>query len=140
MAEITCEVGDFYANVMSMYEADLAELEKDAQEEVYAAADDTVKHLREDIGKWSQVEDLPDGRAKLLYERGWKAYKYEMRDGRVEAVVANKNAPGLTHLIEKSHELFVYGHDTGKQTKARPHIKEAYEYAVSRHFTGGDVR
>jgi hypothetical protein len=82
------------------------------------------------------MEDLPE-RERLLYEKGWTAYKYKPRDGHVEAVVANKTAPGLTHLIEKGHRLFVHGHDTGRRTKARPHIAEAYERVAKKHFGGG---
>lgn len=135
--DVTCEVGDFYNAVMAMCETHVEGLEQQLVEDVYAAADDAVVHLRADVGEWSQTEDLPNGRAKLTYEKGWKAYKYAAHDGHVEAVVANKNAPGLTHLIEYGHELFVYGCDTGRRTRARPHIRDAYEYARDRHFGGG---
>lgn len=139
MADVTCSAGDFYDSVMAMfesvYEHDVAQLASD----VYEAADDTVEHLKADIGRWSQTEDLPSGRAKLTYEKGWTNYKYDEHEGHIEAVVANKTAPGLTHLVEKGHELFLFGRDTGRRTKARPHIKDAYEYAVARHFSGGDA-
>lgn len=133
MSDVTCDVNDFYENVMAMCEAFVDEAEAGLVEEVYAAADDAVAELKDARGEWSQSEDL-DGRSAYLYEKGWKAYKHEMRDGHVEAVVANKNAPGLTHLIEKGHELFVYGRDTGRRTKARPHIKDAYEHSSQKHF------
>ena len=133
MSDVTCDVNDFYENFMAMCEAFVDEAEAELAEEIYAAADDAVAELRDPKGEWSQSEDL-DGRSAYLYERGWVAYKHKMRDGHVEAVVANKNAPGLTHLIEKGHELFVYGRDTGRRTKARPHIREAYENAAHKHF------
>lgn len=133
MAEVTCEAGDFYENVMQIFEAFVQEAEEDLQEDVYAAADDAVSDLKEAIGKWSQLEDI-DGREALTYEKGWVAYKYAMRDGHVESVAANKTAPSLTHLIEKGHELFIYGHDTGRRTKPRPHIKEAFEKSANKHF------
>lgn len=133
MSDVTCDVGDFYENVMAMYQGALDEAEAELVEEIYAAADDAVAELKDAKGEWSQSEDL-DGRSAYLYERGWVAYKHKMRDGHVEAVVANKNAPGLTHLIEKGHEKFVYGRDTGTRTKARPHIKNAYEHSAHKHF------
>lgn len=133
MADVTCEVGDFYETVMHMFEAMVDEAEADLQRDVYAAADDAVADLKAATGEWSQLEDI-DEREAMTYESGWTAYKYAMRDGHVEAVVANKTAPGLTHLIEKGHELFVYGHDTGRRTRARPHIKEAYEKSANKHF------
>ena len=136
MSDVTCDVNDFYENVMAMFEGMVDDAERDLTEEIYAAADDAVADLRKAVGKWSQTGDDPTGggRAALTYEKGWKAYKHEMRDGHVEAVVANKNAPGLTHLIEKGHEKFVYGRDTGERTKARPHIREAYERSATKHF------
>ena len=135
MSDVTCDVNDFYENVMHMFEATVTEAEEDLQRDIYAAADDAVAELREARGDWSQSEDI-DGREAYTYEKGWKAYKHKMVDGHVEAVVANKNAPGLTHLIEKGHELFVYGHDTGRRTKPRPHIKQAYEHSSHKHFGG----
>ena len=136
MADVTCDVNDFYENVMAMYTAMVDEAEEELTAEVYAAADDAVAELRAATGPWSQTGTDPNGgdREPLTYEKGWVAYKHKAVDGHVEAVVANKNAPGLTHLIEKGHELFVYGHDTGRRTKARPHIKEAYENAANKHF------
>ena len=133
MADVTCDVGDFYENVIAMFSAMVDEAEAELAADVYAAADDAVAELRDARGEWSQSEDV-DGRSAYLYERGWVAYKHKPVDGHVEAVVANKNAPGLTHLIEKGHELFVYGHDTGRRTRARPHIKNAYENAANKHF------
>jgi len=133
MADVTCDVGDFYENVMAMFQGALDEAEAELAEEIYAAADDAVAELRDARGEWSQSEDL-DGRSAYLYEKGWTAYKYRLKDGHVEAVVANKNAPGLTHLIEKGHEKFVYGRDTGTRTRARPHIRTAYEHSAHKHF------
>ena len=133
MADVTCDAGDFYENFMAMCEAFVDESEAELAEDIYAAADDAVAELRDARGEWSQSEDL-NGRSAYLYERGWKAYKHKPKDGYVEAVVANKNAPGLTHLIEKGHEKFVYGRDTGERTRARPHIKTAYEHSSQKHF------
>ena len=135
MSDVTCDVNDFYENVMHMFEATVTEAEEDLQRDIYAAADDAVAELREAGGDWSQSEGI-DGREAYTYEKGWKAYKHKMVDGHVEAVVANKNAPGLTHLIEKGHRLFVYGHDMDRRTKPRPHIKQAYEHSAHKHFGG----
>ena len=133
MASVTCDVNDFYESVMHMFEAFVDEAEEQLAEDIYAAADDAVAELRDAKGEWSQSTDL-NGRSAYLYEKGWKAYKHKPVDGHVEAVVANKNAPGLTHLIENGHELFVYGRDTGRRTRARPHIKQAYEHSSEKHF------
>lgn len=139
MADVTCDVNDFYENFMAMCQATVDEAELQLADEIYAAADDAVAELRQATGDYSQGHE-PDewkkggDRPDEFYEKGWVAYKHKIRDGHVEAVVANKNAPGMTHLVEKGHELFVFGHDTGIRTKPRPHIKEAYEHSASKHF------
>lgn len=135
MQLVNCDVNDFYAEVMGAYEGMVAEAERDIQADVYAAADDAAEELRHATGAWSQTKPT-DERPAYFYEKGWKAYHHEMREGHVEARVANKNAPSLTHLVEKGHELFLFGRDTGRRTKARPHIREAYEHARAKHFGG----
>jgi hypothetical protein len=133
------QVGDFYHLVTDAFEENVDHNFREATKEAYAAADECAKELRHALGDYSQLEDLPEREAEH-YEKGWKAYKHKPVDGHVEAVVANANAPQLTHLVEKGHELFVYGEDMGRRTKARPHIRDAYERARSKHFTGGDIR
>lgn len=136
MARVSCTSGDFYDRVMEAFSAMVDEAEQDLARDVYAAADDAADELRHAVGPWSQTGPDPSGgdREPLTYEKGWKSYHHAMVDGHVEAVVANATAPGLTHLVEKGHELFVYGRDTGRRTKARPHIKQAFEHASAKHF------
>lgn len=136
---VTCDVNNFYSEVMGAFEQCVQENFDTLTEEVYAAADEAADELRHALGDYSQLEDM-DGREARHYEKGWKAYHHKPVEGHVEAVVANKNSPQLTHLVEKGHELFVYGHDTGRRTKPRPHISEAYEHARARHFAGGGLR
>ncbi len=139
-AYVDIDVNDFYNEVLAaaqeVVDYDIEQLDA----ECVAAGKDARDHLKKAIGEWSQTEDLP-WRKALTYEKGWKVYHHKPKDGHLQVVVANKNAPSLTHLVEKPHRLFIYGHDTGRMTKARPHIKDAYEYARSRHFkAGGEVR
>lgn len=122
----TIDVNDFYDSIHEAMAEAIGETEEEVAEAIYHAADVSAQALREDVGKWSQTEDLPE-RERLLYEGGWKAYKHRMREGHVEATVANATAPGLTHQIENGHELFVYGHDTGRRTQPRNHIEKAFE-------------
>ena len=128
---VTCDVNDFYDALMEMAYENYAENEAAMCSDVYALADSARDELRKATGPWSQSEDKPD-RPAHFYEHGWKSYHHKPSQGHVEAVVANASAPGLTHLIEKPHRLFVNGHDTGRMTKARPHIAEAYEHASER--------
>lgn len=122
---VNIDVNDLYSEIHSLMVESIGETEEEVTEAIYHAADVSAEALKEDIGKWSQTEDLPE-RDRLLYEKGWKAYKHKMREGHVEAVVANATAPSLTHLIENGHEKFVYGRDTGERTEPRNHIEKAY--------------
>lgn len=130
MPSVEIDVNDFYSVLMDMAAQVVDEDEEQLSADVYALGDRARDNLKAAVGKWSQTEDLPE-RERLLYERGWKSYHYKPVEGHVEAVVANATAPSLTHLIEKGHELFVYGEDTGRRTQARPHIREAYEAAAA---------
>lgn len=56
MADVTCDVGDFYENVMAMFQGALDEAEAELAEEIYAAADDAVAKLKDAKGEWSQSE------------------------------------------------------------------------------------
>ncbi len=140
MANVTCSAEDFYDNFMAMCEQFVDECEQQLVEDVYSAADDACAELKQAKGPWSHGNEPeewarrhPD-RPQYAYEKGWVAYKHKLKDGHVQAVVANKAAPGLTHLIEKGHELFIFGRDTGRRTKARPHIREAYEHSRDKNF------
>ena len=139
MADVSGDINDFYHMTMAAFEQNVDENFGAMTEDVYGAADDAAKDLKRSLGRYSQMEDLPEREAEH-YEKGWKAYKHKPVEGHVEAVVANAHAPQLTHLVEKGHELFIFGKDTGKRTKARPHIRDAYERATARHFSGGEFR
>lgn len=65
------------------------------------------------------------------YAAGW-GYETELELGHVRVTVHNKRKPGLTHLLEKGHEKFVNGVDTGERVPAYPHIEPAYEVGADR--------
>lgn len=59
------------------------------------------------------------------YARGWTSKR--QKNGTV--YVYNKTDYNLTHLLENGHRIVSHGKDTGKKTRAFPHIKYAQEYA-----------
>lgn len=126
----TIDTNDIYSVIREAVQENIAQNDEALTKNIYEAADASRDALKSDVGKWSQTEDLPE-RERLLYEKGWKSYHHKMVDGHVQAVVANATAPGLTHLIEDGHELFVYGRDTGRRTQPRKHIEKAYEVGRS---------
>ena len=60
------------------------------------------------------------------YAAGWAMRSEENRDGWVEATVYNATDWQLTHLLEKGHQKFIHGHNTGERVPAYPHIEPAY--------------
>lgn len=133
-SNVSCDVNDFYDTFMEMVYANYAENEDALRHDVHDVAKHAEAELHGATGPWSQTKDDPKtGRPAYFFERGWKTYDHRPSEGHVESVVANKNAPSLTHLVEKPHRLFVHGRDTGRMTKGHPIIKTAYENAA-RYF------
>ncbi len=66
------------------------------------------------------------------YAAGWRMRVEEEASGRISGTVYQAKKPGLTHLLEKGHEQFFMGHDTGHRAPAQPHIEPAYEVGAER--------
>lgn len=60
------------------------------------------------------------------YANGW-SMRTKRRKGRIEVVVYNAKAPGLTHLLEKGH--VVHKKNGDGRSKPIPHISTAQEEA-----------
>jgi hypothetical protein len=103
--------------------------------------EDTVTHddeqLRKDVSAAARAttDELRNGALTPAmtgeYAAGW-AYETEEDIGHVKATVHNRRKPGLTHLLEKGHEKFVNGTDTGERVPAYPHIEPAYEVGADK--------
>lgn len=131
----TCGIGSFEKMVKELCQEYVDEEKGKMRKQLVSAAKYAASELRRAKGEYSGTSLLGD-RTEAIYEKGWTYYTQKWRDGKVAVVVANKTAPSLTWLIEKGHELFVFGRDTGKRTKARPHIANAYEKARSKVWGG----
>lgn len=60
------------------------------------------------------------------YISGWHTKTARDDDGYAEIVVYQKKKPGLTHLLEFGHEMFIAGVDQGRRVPAHPHIADAF--------------
>lgn len=60
------------------------------------------------------------------YASGWRA-KTERQGTQTVCTVYQSKKPGLTHLLEKGHAKFIFGHPTGEYVPGYPHIEPAYE-------------
>lgn len=69
------------------------------------------------------------------YARGWSCTT-RAEGGHVTCEVHNRTDWQLTHLLEKGHEQFYMGHDTGHRYPGVKHIEPAYEHARD-HLIGG---
>lgn len=64
-----------------------------------------------------------NGGPKGHYADGWSVKYIRGMNGKFTFVVHNKNKPGLTHLLEKGHQL-----RQGGRARAIPHIKPVEEW------------
>lgn len=127
---VRCDVNDVYSNLMEMLEENVTSNHEAMARNIRAAGEDCAEHI---AGR-----DYPYEGREREYAHGWKAEYRETADGHMVSVVRNVTQPSLTHLIEKGHELFIGGHDTGRRTRAKPYIREGYEHAAP-IATGGGV-
>lgn len=104
--------------VQEVAEADEEQLKKDVQKAARATADE----LRN-----GALTPASSGE----YAAGWHSTTEEDM-GHITVVVHNTSKPGLTHLLEKGHEKFIHGVDTGTRVRAYPHIEPAYEVGADK--------
>lgn len=104
----------------------LSDYDEEAREIIKKEIDRVAAELVEDLKR-----DSPDsGEArKKKYGKGWtqKTVYENTLEKRVK--VYNKNAPSLTHLLERGHALRHGGRTVGS-AGARPHIKANEEKAI----------
>ena len=101
-------------NTLKIYSEEITAKIKEAALEV-------AKECAENLKKSS-----PRGKSKRkVYSKGWLA-KVEFENAlELRASIHNKNAPGLTHLLE-------YGHAGPKPAPAHPHIRPAEQKAIKK--------
>ena len=118
----TIKIDALAATLTEMAEGVVAQDEEQLRRDVQAAARATTDELRN-----GALTPAVTGE----YAAGW-GYETEVEVGHVRATVRNRKKPGLTHLLEKGHEKFVNGVDTGERVPAYPHIEPAYEVGADR--------
>lgn len=63
------------------------------------------------------------------YAKGWSLRNKSTLAGGIEYVIHNRTHPHLVHLLEDGHEMFLFGHYTGKRVRPFPHFENAKEEA-----------
>ena len=78
---------------------------------------------KEGTKKLKATSQKGEGSRKGHYADGWSV-KYERTgNGKFNFVIHNRKKPGLTHLLEKGHQLW-----QGGRARAIPHIKPVEEW------------
>lgn len=88
------------------------------EEQLFGDVRDVAKQARAQLRRTS-----PRGEGAKHYAEGWSMRTQRKRD-HVEAVVYNKDKPGLAHLLEMGH-----ANRDGGRTPGTEHIRPAYEAA-----------
>lgn len=94
-------------------------------EHVGATEEQLLEDVR-DVARQARAQlkrTSPRGGSARHYADGW-SMRTQRKRGHVEAVVYNKDKPGLAHLLEKGH-----ANRGGGRTAGRKHIEPAYEAA-----------
>lgn len=126
---VRCDQNDVYSTLMEMVSENVTSNHEAMARNIRAAGEDCAEYIA--------GQDYPYEGRERRYAQGWKSEYRETRDGHMVATVRNVTQPSLTHLIEKGHELFLFGVDTGRRTKAKPYIREGYEHAAPIAMGGG---
>ena len=117
---------DISAQMRDILAKYVKEVETDVEDAAQEAADYTTNELK---------STSPSGKGKAKYRSGWTCRR--MSHGMITRfVIYNRNAPGLTHLLEKGHVVKnQYG--TYGRARAIPHIEateqrglEKFEQAI----------
>lgn len=93
--------------------------------------EDDVKALRKNVQKAgrktvSELHATSPSRTGR-YAKGWRSKTEVDSDDHISCTVYNATDYQLTHLLEKGHEQFYMGHDTGHRFAGKRHIEPAYE-------------
>lgn len=97
------------------------ELAKYTQAEVMQATETAAKKTAQDAVKELKAKS-PKGSGRGRYASKWKAKKED------HGYIVYNEQPGLTHLLEKGHDIVRGGRKVGR-AKAYPHIKPVEEKA-----------
>lgn len=119
MDNVTIGVTGLTGEVERLVEANIRDNEEAFNKNARAAGRHAVQELKVTSPKRTGV-----------YAKSWKASSKGGSTGLVTVTVHNAGKPGLTHLLEKGHAKWLFGHPTGGRVRAFPHIAPAYESAV----------
>ena len=90
----------------------------------YEEMQDIAKSVaKEGSKKLKETSPRGKGSRKGHYADGWSIKAVEKGNGKFGFVIHNRKKPGLTHLLEKGHQL-----QNGGRARAIPHIKPVEEW------------
>lgn len=101
----------------------LKEYSKISEEEMMEIAREVAK---EGVSKLKATS--PRGKSKNSYAKGWAVKYIRVGSNKFNFIIYNRTKPGLTHLLEKGHQI-VQG--KGGRAKAYPHIAKVEQWCNS---------
>lgn len=92
--------------------------EEEFEEIAREVAKEGTKKLKE-----TSPREPGSGGPKGHYADGWSVKYERIGNGKFQFIIHNRKKPGLTHLLEKGHQLW-----QGERARAIPHIKQVEEW------------
>lgn len=113
-------------------ELQLAEILDEYQDELKDVIKDDFKTIGKETAtdlKNTSKSMFKTGKGRKHYWSGW-AYKVRGTGLNLIVTIYNRTAPGLTHLLENGHQVYVGRKNTGKRAEPHPHIEPAQQKAT----------
>lgn len=107
-------------NLADVIMKELREYRELANEEMEEIAKEVAAEGRK---KLKATSPRGSGSRKGHYADGWSVKAVKYGNGKFSFTIHNRKKPGLTHLLEKGHQL-----QQGGRAKAYPHIKKVEEW------------
>ena len=106
----------------------LADAIMDALDEYKNVTDDDLDEIAREVAKegakkLKETSPKGEGSRKGHYADGWSVKYVQVGNGKFRFTVYNRKKPGLTHLLEKGHQM-----RQGGRARAIPHIKPVEEW------------
>lgn len=106
----------------------LASAVMDALDEYKRLTEDDLEEIAREVAKegakkLKETSPKGSGSKKGHYADGWSVKYERVGNGKFRFTVYNRKKPGLTHLLEKGHQLW-----QGGRARAIPHIKPVEEW------------
>lgn len=107
----------------------LDEYQDSLRDKIHGDFEEIGKETSEDLRNVSKNTFKTHAKSRK-YWRGW-TYKMQGEGLDTRVTIYNRNAPGLTHLLENGHQVYAWGKNRGRYNGVK-HIEPAEKEATER--------